>query len=133
MLPLEFLLGDPAALSYASKEGNDGYQLVWSDEFDTNGAIDSSKWFHQTQLPNGGSWYNGEIQHYTNRVANSFVENGQLKIVAKKEAFTAQGFTKQYTSARLNSKFAFKYGKVEIRAKFLSDASHQSLNKTKSI
>ncbi len=85
-----------------------------------NGAIDSSKWFHQTQLPNGGSWYNNEIQHYTNRVANSFVENGQLKIVAKKEAFTAQGFTKQYTSARLNSKFAFKYGKVEIRAKLPS-------------
>lgn len=95
-------------------------KLVWSDEFDVNGAIDSSKWFHQTQLPNGGSWYNNEIQHYTNRVANSFVENGQLKIVAKKEAFTAQGVTKQYTSARLNSKFAFKYGKVEIRAKLPS-------------
>lgn len=91
--------------------------LVWSDDFDSNGAIDVSKWFHQTKLPNGGSWYNGEIQHYTNRTDNAFVENGLLKIVAKKETFTDQGFTKQYTSARLNSKFAFTYGRVEIRAK----------------
>lgn len=91
--------------------------LVWSDEFDSNGAIDASKWFHQTKLPNGGSWYNGEIQHYTNRMGNTFVENGLLKVVAKKETFTDQGFTKQYTSARLNSKFAFTYGRVEIRAK----------------
>ena len=37
--------------------------------------------------------------------------------MAKKEPFTDQGVTKQYTSARLNSKFAFKYGKVEVRAK----------------
>ena len=42
--------------------------LVWSDEFDGNGVIDTDKWFHQTQLPNGDSWYNGEIQHYTNRI-----------------------------------------------------------------
>ncbi|MBK9735059.1 MAG: family 16 glycosylhydrolase [Saprospiraceae bacterium] len=92
-------------------------KLIWSDEFDTDGAIDNSKWFHQTRLPGGGSWYNGEIQHYTNRTTNSFIENGLLKIVAKKEAFFDQGFIKQYTSARLNSKFAFTYGKVEFRAK----------------
>lgn len=91
--------------------------LVWSDDFDGSGAIDGSKWFHQTQLPIGGSWYNGEIQHYTNRVDNTFESNGNLNLVAKKETFTDQGYTKQYTSARLNSKFAFKYGKVEVRAK----------------
>lgn len=91
--------------------------LIWSDEFDVDGAIDASKWHHQTQLPAGGSWFNGEIQHYTDRTDNSVVENGILKIKAKKETFTDQGHTKQYTSARLNSKFTFKYGKVEIRAK----------------
>jgi beta-glucanase (GH16 family) len=92
-------------------------RLVWSDEFNTNGAIDNTKWFHQTQLPSGGSWYNGEIQHYTNRTTNSVVNNGVLSVIAKKETFTNQGHTKQYTSARLNSKFAFTYGKVEVRAK----------------
>jgi beta-glucanase (GH16 family) len=91
--------------------------LVWSDEFDGSGTINSTKWFPQTQLPNGNSWYNGELQHYTNRQVNSNVTNGILSIVAKRETFTDQGKTKQFTSARLNSKFAFKYGRVEVRAK----------------
>ena len=91
--------------------------LVWADEFDTNGAIDAAKWHHQTQLPEGGSWYNGEVQHYTNRIENSSVNNGFLDITAIKESFTDQGQTKQYTSARLNSKFAFTYGRVDVRAK----------------
>ncbi|WP_310556117.1 family 16 glycosylhydrolase [Flavobacterium sp.] len=96
--------------------------LVWSDEFNTNGAIDSNKWFHQTQLPAGGNWFNGEVQHYTNRVTNSFVDSDFLNIVSKKEVFTDQGNTKQFTSARLNSKFAFKYGRVDVRAKIPIEA-----------
>jgi len=92
-------------------------QLVWSDEFNGTGAISNLKWFHQTQLPSGGSWFNGEIQHYTNRMVNSSMEGGKLNLIAKRETFTDQGHTKQYTSARLNSKFAFKYGRVEVRAK----------------
>jgi len=79
--------------------------------------IDSTKWFHQTQLPNGYSWFNGEIQHYTDRVSNAYVSDGTLKIVARKEVYNDQGVTKEYTSARLNSKFAFKYGVAEFRAK----------------
>lgn len=101
----------------SSETISDFNKLVWADEFDGTGAIDATKWFHQTKLPNGTSWYNSEIQHYTNRVDNSFVDSGYLHIVAKKETFTDQGVTKQYTSARLNSKFAFTYGKVVIRAK----------------
>ena len=93
------------------------YELVWSDEFDGTGAIDSDKWFHQTLLPNGNSWFNGELQHYTNRTDNSYLADGYLHIVAKKESFTDQGRTKSYTSARLNSKYAFTYGRVEISAK----------------
>ena len=91
--------------------------LVWSDEFDVNGAVNATNWFHQTQLPAGGSWFNGEVQHYTDELTNSFVNGGFLNIVAKKEPYTSQGVTKQYTSARLNSKFAFKYGRVDVRAK----------------
>jgi beta-glucanase (GH16 family) len=91
--------------------------LVWNDEFDEDGPVDSEKWFHQTQLPNGNSWFNNEIQHYTNRIENSVVNNGVLSIVAIREPFFDQGVLKQFTSARLNSKFAFTYGKVEVRAK----------------
>lgn len=95
----------------------DNFELVWSDEFNGEGPLDATKWFHQTQLPNGNSWYNGEIQHYTDRTDNSYMSAGTLKIVAKSENFTDQGVTKTYTSARLNSKFAFTYGFVSIRAK----------------
>jgi beta-glucanase (GH16 family) len=79
--------------------------------------LDSNKWHHQTVIPNGWSWFNGEQQHYTDRMENSYISDGTLKIVAQKEQFTDQGVTKQYTSARLNSKFAFTYGRVEVRAK----------------
>jgi beta-glucanase (GH16 family) len=96
--------------------------LVWSDEFNGTGAINTSNWFQQTQLPAGNSWYNGELQHYTNRQVNSNESNGVLNLVAKKENFTDQGQTKQYTSARLNSKISFKYGRVEVRAKLPSGA-----------
>ncbi len=92
-------------------------RLVWADEFDAPGAIDSEKWFAQTQLPAGGSWFNGEIQHYTDRVENAYVEDGIMYLTAKRETFTDQGYTKQFTSARLNSKFAFTYGRVVVRAK----------------
>lgn len=105
---------DPNALDVVYED------LVWSDEFETNGVINSSNWFQQTQLPNGGSWFNGEQQHYTNRIENSFVDDGSLNIVAIKENFTDQGETKQYTSARLNSKFAFTYGRIDVRAKLPS-------------
>ncbi|MBW8361587.1 MAG: family 16 glycosylhydrolase [Kaistella sp.] len=91
--------------------------LVWSDEFTVNGAVDNTKWHHQTQMPTAGGWFNGEQQHYTNLISNSFTNNGDLNIVAKKETFTDQSVTKNYTSARLNSKFAFKYGRVDVRAK----------------
>jgi len=96
--------------------------LVWSDEFETNGAVDSAKWHHETQLPTPAGWHNGELQHYTNRTDNSYVSNGILNIVGKKETYIDQGVTKEYTSARLNSKFAFQYGKVEVRAKLPTGA-----------
>ncbi len=94
-------------------------KLVWADNFDVRGAVNSTNWHHQTKVivPNVG-WANGEVQHYTNRTDNSFVDDsGFLHIVAKKEKFTDQGLTKNYTSARLNSKFAFTYGRIDVRAK----------------
>lgn len=91
--------------------------LVFSDEFDSEGVVDSSKWLFETIPPRNGSWHNGEKQHYTNRPDNAYVSEGTLKIIAKKEEYTFEGSTKQYTSARLNSKFSFIYGRVDVRAK----------------
>jgi beta-glucanase (GH16 family) len=97
------------------------YVLIWADEFNADGEVSSEKWHHQTKLIAGGSWANGELQHYTDRIENSYIEDGQLNIVGKRENFTDQGFTKDFTSARLNSKFAFTYGRVDVRAKLPSE------------
>jgi len=88
--------------------------LVWSDEFDKNGAPDPTKWGYDIGTGASG-WGNNELQYYTNRVENAVVENGFLKIKAIKENYSGSA----YTSARLLSKgkYEFKYGTVEVRAK----------------
>ncbi len=52
-------------------------ELVWSDEFDTDGTIDMSKWGFDTGVPN-----NNEAQIYTADQNNTKVEDGVLKITA---------------------------------------------------
>ena len=86
--------------------------LVWSDEFDTQGLPDASKWGYDL---GAGGWGNNELQYYTNRQDNASVSGGILKITLKKDAFSGS----QYTSARLLSKgkYSVKYGKIEARIK----------------
>jgi beta-glucanase (GH16 family) len=98
----------------------EGPQLIWSDEFDINGAPSSVKWTYDIGDGSGAGqpgagWGNNEKQFYTNRPDNVKVENGLLKITAKKESY--QGY--QYTSTRMKTqdKFEFTYGKIEIKAK----------------
>ncbi len=88
------------------------FNLVWSDEFNNTGAPDASKWSYDL---GAGGWGNNELQYYTNRVDNSVVDNGTLKINLKRETFSGSTFT----SARIitKNKFSFKYGKVECSAK----------------
>ncbi|KAL7558267.1 hypothetical protein ACA910_009937 [Epithemia clementina (nom. ined.)] len=93
------------------------YVLIWADEFNVDGPVCEQNWFHQTQIPTPTGWYNNEEQHYTDRLDNSHAHDGLLTIVAKKEKFMDQGLERSYTSARLNSKFAFTYGRVDVRAR----------------
>lgn len=95
-------------------------KLVWADEFEYTGKPKSENWHPQIIPPNNGGWFNGEIQHYTDKLDNSYVSNGSMKIVLKKEKYTYENSTKDYTSARLNSKFAFTYGRIDVRAKLPS-------------
>ena len=91
--------------------------LIWADEFNVDGSVSEEKWFSEIVPPNNGSWFNNEVQHYTDRIDNAYISDGTLKIAAKKEGYTAFNSTKSYTSARLNSKFSFTYGRIEVRAK----------------
>lgn len=92
-------------------------KLIWSDEFNTNGAPDTTRWAYDegNGCPNICGWGNGESQYYTDRKENVIVIDGKLKITAKKEAFQGS----QYTSTKIKTqdKFEFTYGRVEVRAK----------------
>lgn len=87
--------------------------LVWSDEFDTDGAPDSSKWTYDL---GAGGWGNNEAQTYTDNAENAIVQGGSLIITAKDDGSGG------YTSARLKTQglYDFTYGKVEVRAKLPS-------------
>lgn len=93
----------------------DGWQLVWSDEFDSEGLPDTTKWNYATR-GNSYGWGNNEKQWYTVADSdNSYISNGILTITAIKE----QTSGKDYSSARLTTKGKgdWKYCKVEVKAK----------------
>src|SRR6056297_340550 len=97
--------------------------LVWSDEFD-DAQLDPETWFFEsgdganfvgdggiTGLPSG--WGNNELQWYL--PDNAQLEDGVLKITARRETVDDFG----YTSARITTRdrFAFKYGRIEASIK----------------
>ncbi|TFG74594.1 MAG: glycoside hydrolase family 16 protein [Flavobacteriales bacterium] len=109
MAPVNEILPDVFAADYWNSA-----ELVWQDDFDGD-ALSAEKWSFET---GADGWGNNEWQDY---VANDNVEvsNGTLKIIAKKVGSGQK--TGDYTSARLNSKKTFMYGRMEIRAKIPDD------------
>ncbi|MBP6124832.1 MAG: family 16 glycosylhydrolase [Phycisphaerae bacterium] len=89
-------------------------EVIWSDEFDGE-TIDSSIWTYDV---GGGGWGNGQLEYNTARRENSYIENGNLVIEARRE-FYQEATTNQFTSARMltQGRFAFKYGTLEARIK----------------
>ena len=87
------------------------YELVWSDEFDYEGAPDPAKWDYDT---GASGWGNHELQNYT-RGDNAEVKDGHLILTARKE----KSGNADYTSTRLVSrgKGDWLYGKIVVRAK----------------
>lgn len=86
--------------------------LVWSDEFDYEGAPDTEKWSYDI---GGNGWGNNELQYYSRSQNNSFVEDGKLVIKALKS-------NEKWTSARIvtKEKGDWLYGRVEVKAKLPS-------------
>lgn len=93
--------------------------LVWEDDFNTDGAPDASKWTYD--LGNGAGsaagpgWGNNELQYYTDRSENIVVKDGMLHITANRETFMGSN----YTSAKILTKglYETKYGRFEARIK----------------
>jgi beta-glucanase (GH16 family) len=83
--------------------------IVWSDEFDSEGSPNSTHWGYDV---GDWGWGNQELQNYTNNsMANAFVHNGSLHIVAIRNADNT------FTSARLKTddKVYIKYGTIVAR------------------
>ena len=99
----------------------EGWELVWNDEFDGD-AIDDQKWNKLLWRP---GWVNNELQAYTDRDTNVFVQDGNLVIQALIEPgffgtdYTGTTYTADYTSGRLNTagKGEWTYGRFDTRAK----------------
>jgi beta-glucanase (GH16 family) len=92
---------------------NDGWKLVWNDEFNYNGLPDSTKWNYNV---GGNGWGNNELEYYTNAdTNNAVVRGGKLFIKILKETKGKNNFT----SARLvtKGKGDWLYGKIEVMAK----------------
>ncbi len=112
----------PSANNTAPPSPN--WKLVWSDEFDKNGAPDPTKWKFET-----GFARNEELQWY--QPQNARCEKGMLVIEAKQERQPNPRFEKgsgdwkknrefaEYTAASLttNGLHAWQYGRFEMRAK----------------
>jgi len=89
-------------------------EITMQDEFDTDGALNSSIWNYDIgNGPNGDGWGNQELQYYTDRPENITANNGYLIITANQEDFNGSG----YTSARIltKAKFEQQYGRFEAR------------------
>jgi len=90
------------------------YKLVWSDDFDGSGSLDSAMWTYDLGdgCPNDCGWGAGELQTFTSSEENVRVESGYLVIAANK----SDNF---YKSARVvtRGKADWQYGKIEVRAR----------------
>jgi len=101
--------------------------LVWADEFETNGSLDSLKWTYEY-----GYIREGKKQYYTDRLQNVRAEKGYLILAAHKEKIKNktpfsierpevkfENDSTEYTSASITTigLAQWKYGRIEIKAK----------------
>lgn len=102
----------------------EGYRLVWSDEFTTDGRPDPCRWGYEE-----GFERNHEAQYYQRD--NALCRDGILTIEARRERRPSAEYDPdgknwdqkapyaEYTSSSINTRgrFAFRYGRLEVRAR----------------
>jgi beta-glucanase (GH16 family) len=107
----------------------DGYKLIWSDEFNTDGTPDSKNWNYEK-----GFVRNNELQWYQSN--NATVKGGLLIIEGRKERVTNPNYsasgsdwktTRQYadytsTSMTTSGLQSWQYGRFEMRARIPTSA-----------
>ncbi len=117
-----FLLTTSAIAQY--NPNGTAYKLVWQEEFDEKGNVDSLVWSFEE-----GFKRNQELQWYQKN--NAETKDGKLVITGKREQVINADYDKEssdwrrnrefaeYTSSSINTrgKYEFQYGIMEVRAK----------------
>lgn len=112
------------AQNFPDKYSSEGYNLVWSDEFNKDGIPDPANWGYEQ-----GFVRNEELQWY--QPENAFCKNGKLIIEARKELkpnplyiegskdWRKKAKNITYTSACIITKGlqSWQYGRFEMRGK----------------
>jgi beta-glucanase (GH16 family) len=91
--------------------------LVWSDEFD--GAEGTSPSSALWAMANGVSGANNELEGYSPLPRSVSLDGGgSLRLTARRETYTGPlGRTAGYSSGKVQSVVAFRYGRIEARIK----------------
>lgn len=98
------------SLIFSSSVFSQNYQLVWSEDF-SGDSLNTEIWKFWE-----GPAYNDELQYYTARPANAYVEDGYLHLQATREDYKGM----EYTSARISTdstKIGWEQGRFEARIK----------------
>ena len=121
---LLFLLFFSFSTLFGAEPDKDGYILVWHDEFDTDGPVDSQNWNYEE-----GFVRNLESQWY--QPQNAWCRNGLLTITARPEfrpnpnynskshdwGKLRKNITLTSASVTTRGKHEFLYGRFEVRAR----------------
>lgn len=109
----------------AQGQAPEGYEMIWHDEFETDGAPDATKWVSEK-----GFVRNHEAQWY--QAPNAVCRDGVLVLTARRERFPnptyvsddaahwgARRKTVTLTSGSIKTQglFEFQYGRIEVRAR----------------
>lgn len=90
------------------------WNLVWSDEFDNEGAPDSSKWSYSARSKADWACFCSDDPEVALVREGSLILRGMVSKTANDTARYKTG------CIQTRNKFSFRYGKIEVRAKFKS-------------
>jgi beta-glucanase (GH16 family) len=108
-----------AAAGHRPHSGQGSLRVTWSDDF-TGPAGAPPNPANWQAVTGGNGWGNNELEYYTARRTNVSLDgSGHLAITARTETYAGNGYTRRYTSARLQTlgRFQTAYGRIEARIK----------------
>jgi beta-glucanase (GH16 family) len=125
---------NPANFSF---NPGDSYELVFQDEFENVGPVQAIINGKPAYSPNPKNWahiigphHDDGIENYTDSIQNSYVQNGQLNIVAMKEGYQSAMLTsadlQEFTFGMFASKIRLPYGKGIWPAWWMYGHDHQT-------